>query len=160
MKAHIGKYDSEKKSNHMTLRDGDACGVLYCEIDGIVGVIHFKAQVDLVCDEDSREFDLKSVGVGKADFNIKYEADAANKASIEQARLINIVKEHITTSINDNKEYLLANHHNKRHENERNRKVIVKFSNIFSTIIRVYIIPFWKLLFVTNCYKTHAYIQK
>lgn len=111
MKAHIGKYDSEKKSNHMTLRDGDACGVLYCEIDGIVGVIHFKAQVDLVCNEDSREFDLKSVSVSKAEFNIKHEADAANKARIEQSHLINIIKEHITTSINDNKEYLLDNHH-------------------------------------------------
>lgn len=111
MKAHIGKYNSEKESNHMTLRDGDVCGMLYCEIDGIVGVIRFAGQVDLVCDEDSREFDLKSVSVGKADFNVKYEADAANKASIEQARFINIVKEHIATSINDNKEYLLDNHH-------------------------------------------------
>ncbi len=41
MKAHIGKYNNEKESNHMTLRDGEACGMLYCEVDGIVGVIRF-----------------------------------------------------------------------------------------------------------------------
>ena len=128
MKAHIGNYEYDVEKNHMTLRDGEACGVLYCDIDGIVGIIRFKADVDLICDENSREFDLKSVAVSKAEFNIKHEADA-NKARIEQERLNNIVSEHITTSINDNQEYLLDNQHDFNIE-VRNTFERMEFQNI------------------------------
>lgn len=117
----MNAYIDTAINNTLGLKGDKAIGVAEGFIDGVRGVVRYEATIDLTCNGDTREFELRSVDITKTSFSADDISDSSslpiqqpidlgvNRTTDEQ--LAWVAKEHANSTINSNKDYLLDNHH-------------------------------------------------
>ena len=120
MKAHIGNTWSHTE-NSIAIIDNEIYGRLFHDENGLAGCVLFNGTIDLVCDADSRDFELKDVVINNTFLAAPHGKYPPSKLSPEdyavvrsrflETELMPTVTEFTIKAINDHKEYLLDNHH-------------------------------------------------